>query len=106
MLVTRAQLEEFEYQTLAPYACKSRESKGREHHEDLPGYRTSFQQDRDRILHFFKNAMHTECVGAKLRVRWTSRAKLQYELKKTAGLSHHAFVAELSEIPRVAARPE
>jgi dGTPase len=51
MLVTRAKLEEFEYTTLAPYGIKSRETKGRTVYEELPGYRTVFQQDRDRILH-------------------------------------------------------
>jgi dGTPase len=51
MLVTREQLEEIEAQTLAPYALQSRASKGREHPEDEPDFRTAFQRDRDRILH-------------------------------------------------------
>jgi dGTPase len=45
------QLEQNEYQTLAPYALKSGESRGRLHHESEPRYRTAFQRDRDRIVH-------------------------------------------------------
>ncbi len=51
MLYTRAALEEMELQTLAPYAHKSRFSRGRFHPEPEPEYRTAFQRDRDRILH-------------------------------------------------------
>jgi dGTPase len=51
MYLSRAQLEEFEDQSLAPYACHSRKSKGRLYPEDEPEYRTAFQRDRDRILH-------------------------------------------------------
>jgi dGTPase len=51
MLFTRSQLEAIEDQTLAPYACKSRTSRGRVYADDEPEYRTAFQRDRDRILH-------------------------------------------------------
>ncbi len=51
MYVSRAQLEEIEEQTLAPYGCHSKNSKGREYPEEEPDYRTAFQRDRDRILH-------------------------------------------------------
>ncbi len=51
MFYTRAQLETLEDQSLAPYACCSRLSKGRQHPESEPDYRTAFQRDRDRILH-------------------------------------------------------
>ena len=51
MILTRQQLEELEDQNLAPYAIRSRDTKGREHPEDEPDYRTVFQRDRDRILH-------------------------------------------------------
>lgn len=51
MLFTRHQLEELEDQHLAPYAIRSRDSKGRKFPEDEPDYRTVFQRDRDRILH-------------------------------------------------------
>jgi dGTPase len=51
MIFTRQQLEELEDQKLAPYAVRSKNSKGRKHPEDEPDYRTVFQRDRDRILH-------------------------------------------------------
>ena len=51
MIFTRQQLEELEDQSLAPYAVRSRNSKGRQFPEDEPDYRTVFQRDRDRILH-------------------------------------------------------
>src|SRR5574341_292918 len=47
----RLQLEEQEEQTLAPYAMKSKESKGRVHAEDEHPFRAAFQRDRDRIIH-------------------------------------------------------
>ena len=51
MLFTREKLEELEAQALAPYACKSKFTKGRAYPEDESEYRTAFQRDRDRILH-------------------------------------------------------
>ena len=36
---------------LSTFASKSYETKGREIFEDLPGLRTEFQRDRDRIIH-------------------------------------------------------
>jgi dGTPase len=37
--------------TLAPYAVTENCSRGRQHHEPAPAYRTEFQRDRDRIIH-------------------------------------------------------
>jgi dGTPase len=51
MYNTRATLETIEEQTLAPYALRSRESRGRFHHDHEPHYRTAFQRDHDRIIH-------------------------------------------------------
>ncbi len=51
MIVTRQRQEEIEAQTLAPYALKSGQSKGRHYPEPEAEYRTAFQRDRDRILH-------------------------------------------------------
>lgn len=47
----REELEEQEEKFLAPYATKSRESKGRKYPEEDHPYRTNFQRDRDRIIH-------------------------------------------------------
>ncbi|MEW5870191.1 MAG: deoxyguanosinetriphosphate triphosphohydrolase [Chloroflexota bacterium] len=51
MFFSRTQLEDLEDQNLAPYACRSKFTKGRVYPEEEPGYRTAFQRDRDRILH-------------------------------------------------------
>lgn len=51
MFFTRQQLEEIEDKSLAPYGMRSRDTKGRAYLDSEPEYRTSFQRDRDRILH-------------------------------------------------------
>lgn len=51
MFYTRQQMEETEDKSLAPYAFRSKDSKGRAYLDTEPDYRTSFQRDRDRILH-------------------------------------------------------
>jgi dGTPase len=51
MFFTRQQLEEIEDKSLAPYGMRSKDSKGRAYLDSEPDYRTSFQRDRDRILH-------------------------------------------------------
>jgi dGTPase len=51
MIITRQQYEETESRTLAPYAIKSCESKGRIYPDPEQRFRTAFQRDRDRILH-------------------------------------------------------
>lgn len=51
MFFTRQQLEEIEDKSLAPYGMHSKDSKGRAYLDNEPEYRTTFQRDRDRILH-------------------------------------------------------
>lgn len=51
MLFSRQELEDKEYQLLAPYGMKSRETRGRRYEDPEHEYRTAFQRDRDRILH-------------------------------------------------------
>lgn len=36
---------------LAPYAADPADSRGRQHHEPAPAYRSEYQRDRDRIIH-------------------------------------------------------
>src|SRR6478736_1055275 len=40
-----------EEELLAPYAMRSRQSRGRRHAEEAHPYRTVYQRDRDRIIH-------------------------------------------------------
>ena len=51
LLLTREALEEREEQWLAPYAMKSRLTRGRQHPEPEDPYRTVYRRDRDRIIH-------------------------------------------------------
>lgn len=51
MFFDREALETREAQWLAPYATLSKNSVGRQYLEEEPRYRTSFQRDRDRVLH-------------------------------------------------------
>ncbi len=48
---TRAELEKHEAESLAPYALRARDSRGRIEAEPPHAYRTAFQRDRDRVLH-------------------------------------------------------
>lgn len=51
MYFSRTMLEEIEDRVLAPYAVRSKDSKGRAYLDREPDYRTAFQRDRDRIIH-------------------------------------------------------
>ena len=51
MILWREELERIEAERLAPYAMKSRDSRGRKYPEEEHPYRSAFQRDRDRILH-------------------------------------------------------
>jgi dGTPase len=48
---SRAEFEAREAATLAPYAMRSRDSRGRRHPEPEHRFRMVFQRDRDRIIH-------------------------------------------------------
>ena len=50
-MLTRRDIEERELRLLAPYATKSRESRGRKHPEVEHDLRSVYQRDRDRIIH-------------------------------------------------------
>ncbi len=50
-MLLRTKLEEREMVNLAPYAMRSKLSKGRKHKEEEHIGRSSFQRDRDRIIH-------------------------------------------------------
>ena len=75
---TRQELEQLERQTLAPFAQFSGETRGREHPEPPPAWRTHYQRDRDRIIHSrafrrleYKTQVFLNGTGDHLRTRLT-----------------------------------
>ncbi|MBX3085909.1 MAG: deoxyguanosinetriphosphate triphosphohydrolase [Anaerolineae bacterium] len=51
MIITRQQRIQLEDETLAPYAVRSSQSRGRKFPEEEDSYRTPYQRDHDRIIH-------------------------------------------------------
>src|SRR6202043_1251956 len=105
---SRAQMEETERTTLAAFAQKSGESRGRKYSEPSHAYRTEFQRDRARIIHSrafrrleYKTQVFLNGTGDHLRTRLThtmevagitrniARAlKLNEDLAETIALAH------------------
>ena len=59
-MINRERVEKREYETLSPYARKSRESLPRDRYEEACQIRTAYMRDRDRIVHSkaFRRLMH------------------------------------------------
>ncbi|TET16732.1 MAG: deoxyguanosinetriphosphate triphosphohydrolase [Candidatus Cloacimonadota bacterium] len=50
-MIKRKEIEDAEEHSLAPYAAKSKNTRGFRHPQGKPEYRTVYQRDRDRIVH-------------------------------------------------------
>jgi dGTPase len=105
---TRQELEFIERQTLAPYAQFSGDTRGRQHAEPPPDWRTHYQRDRDRVIHSrafrrleYKTQVFLNGTGDHLRTRLThtievaaiarniaSALKLNSDLAETIALAH------------------
>jgi dGTPase len=108
MPCTRAELEERERRILAPAAQCSADTRGREHDEEPPVWRTHYQRDRDRVIHArafrrleYKTQVFLNGTGDHLRTRLThtlevagiarniARAlRLNEDLTETIALAH------------------
>jgi dGTPase len=105
---TRQELEQLERQNLAPYAQFSADTRGRDHEETPPEWRTEYQRDRDRVIHSrafrrleYKTQVFLNGTGDHLRTRLThtmevaalsrniTRAlRLNEDLAETIALAH------------------
>ncbi|HEY4417806.1 MAG TPA: deoxyguanosinetriphosphate triphosphohydrolase [Verrucomicrobiae bacterium] len=105
---TRQELEQIERQTLAPFAQFSGDTRGREHKEAPPEWRTHYQRDRDRVIHSrafrrleYKTQVFLNGTGDHLRTRLThtmevaaisrniaSALRLNTDLVETIALAH------------------
>jgi dGTPase len=105
---TRLELEQIERQILAPYAQFSDDTRGRDHKEAPPEWRTHYQRDRDRVIHSrafrrleYKTQVFLNGTGDHLRTRLThtmevaaisrniaSALKLNTDLAETIALAH------------------
>jgi len=105
---TRLELETFERQFLAPYAQFSGDTRGRQHQESPPVWRTQYQRDRDRVIHArafrrleYKTQVFLNGTGDHLRTRLThtievaavsrnisSALRLNTDLAETIALAH------------------
>ncbi|HVS34857.1 MAG TPA: deoxyguanosinetriphosphate triphosphohydrolase [Gemmataceae bacterium] len=78
---------DWEDRSLAPYAMKTRRSRGRRHPEPPHPYRTLYQRDRDRIVHStaFRRLMHkTQVLAAQTNDHHRTRLTHTLEVAQIA----------------------
>lgn len=88
---TREDIELLEEKNLAPYAMKSKDSKGRDFSEPAHATRTCYQRDRDRIVHSeafrkleYKTQVFTILEGDYYRTRLTHTIEVA-QMARTIG---------------------
>src|ERR1700691_1703243 len=92
---TRQELEHIERQILAPYAQFSGDTRGREHNEAPPEWRTHYQRDRDRVIHSrafrrleYKTQVFLNGTGDHLRTRLTHTIEVAAMARNIARALH------------------
>lgn len=90
MIQTRENLEAKESDTLAGFAMRAADSRGRAYPSEADQFRTAFQQDRDRIVHSrafrrlqYKTQVFTNAEGDHFRTRLTHSIEVS-QLARTA----------------------
>lgn len=92
MIRTRYDYEQLESLSLAPYAMKSFDSRGRQHPESEHPYRSAFQRDRESILH----------TSAFRRLKYKTQVFVYYE--GDAYRTRLTHTLEVAQIARAVAR--
>lgn len=87
----REEWEDREAETVAPYAMRVIDSRGRQHPAQADPFRTAYQQDRDRIVHSrafrrlqYKTQVLTNDAGDHFRTRLTHTIEVS-QLARAAG---------------------
>jgi len=114
MIIPRKRLEQYESKILAPYACHSKENRGRQYPQDEHPVRTAFQRDRDRVIHStafrrmeYKTQVFVNHEGDHYRTRLTHTievAQISRTIARSLGLNEDlaeaiALVHDLGHTP-------
>jgi len=114
MMTPRERIEQYEKKILAPYACFSSESRGRQYPQKEHPIRTAFQRDRDRVIHSaafrrmeYKTQVFVNHEGDHYRTRLTHTievAQISRTIARALGLNEDlaeaiALVHDLGHTP-------